>query len=503
MCAFVPPLPLARRVVPLRRAAPLVARPRLRAPAACAAAAASGARAATLRAGVAAAVDDFVTSGSNIAIGGASCDAVAEALSVKFETGALTDVAFIATSPAARAAVARFALPTDTAVNHGAVDVFFACVNELDAELNAALAVGAQSVADGGGAGDATTDAAAAAAAAAADADAAEAAAALRTERMAAQLATQSVIVVPEADFEATASGITSFPIVLDPVFSHKVADAVRTDPVLRDLGVHDVTLRPGSAGRVADVLLRPASDVFSIDAMLSEMQGVHAVGLLLTSPTVTAVVACANEAYDITSSLGTIADLARSVHPTDAAADAAADLSSDLSAPPATPTKAALPRLTGTERSDALRQLGGSWAISTDGRDYIVREFRFGTVQQCHAFLSRMHRIARLTDSYPELTTVCVACRRLAAAPSALSRPHSHPPSHRANRRFPSIPSTSPLVRRRTTGSRCGSPRWTATASPSWTLQLHGNSEPFATCCTAAQRDARWRSERCFCFCP
>jgi pterin-4a-carbinolamine dehydratase/ribose 5-phosphate isomerase len=331
------------------------------------------ARAAVLRTGVNCAIEDFVTSGSNVAIGGVNCGAVAEALAVKFEAGALKDVAFIPTNYGARKAVEAFSLPTDVSVNHGAIDIFLACVSQLDAELNASLAV--EVLEQGAGA-------------------------ALRTERMAAEIATQSVIVIPEVDFDSTGNGILSFPIYLDGTFGKKVAESLRSDCVLSDMGIRGIVERTDGSN-VADVLLRPASDLLTIDSILSEMQGVHAIGILPTSPTVTAVVASDTEAFDVTSSLGGIAELLKSMEISDS------DEGSSFERP-AKRARSPFPKLTSAERDEALRQLDERWSLSKDGRDYLEREFRFANVRQAHAFIARVHRVARMTDSYPELDTCC-----------------------------------------------------------------------------------------------
>lgn len=341
---------------------------------ACADASPLSARAAVLRAGVDCAVEDFVTSGTNIAIGGVDCAAVAESLAVKVETGALRDVAFMPTNRAAREAVEKFALPTDTAVNHGSVDTFLACVSQLDAELNAALGVCGASAEDGY---------------------------ALRTERIAAELATQTVVVVPEVDFDSTSSGILSFPVHLDALFEKKVLEALRGDALLDSIGVRSITER-GNGSHIADVLLRPASDLLSISDIFQDMQGIRAVGILPTSTTTTAVVAAENEAYDITSSLSSIAELLKST-----------EVSSTPSSPfeePARTSRSPLPKLNSVERDEALLQLGELWSIPKDGRNHLEREFVFGNVRQAHAFMARIHRIARMTDSYPDLETVRTA---------------------------------------------------------------------------------------------
>lgn len=371
LTAFQPPVFFPRMFtnVPCRRSC----QRKLRfSPYACASSDPRSARAAVLRAGVDCAVDDFITSGSNVAIGGLNCHAVAESLAVKCEAGALQDMAFIPTNSAARDAVDAFSLPTDTSLNHGSVDTFLACVSQLDSELNAALAV---------------TD------------DGPHSGSSLRTERMAAEIATQTVVVVPEVDFDSTVSGILSFPVHVDGLFANRVLESLRTDALLGEVGVRGVTER-ADGSNVADILLRPASDISTIDDVLSDMQGVRAVGILPTSATITAVVAAETEAFDITSSLHGIAELLKSM-------EMSSDTSSSCLEESDRKKRKPLPKLTIAECAESLSQLGEHWSLSKDGRDYLEREFRFGSVRQAHAFIARIHRIARMTDSYPELDTV------------------------------------------------------------------------------------------------
>lgn len=341
---------------------------------ACASSSPVSVRATVIRVGVDCAVDDFVTSGTNVAIGGMDCHAVAESLAVKFETGALRDVAFIPTNRGAREAVAAFALPTDTTVNHGSVDTFLACVSQLDAELNAALVVCGSSMEDGY---------------------------ALRTERMAAELATQTVVVVPEVDFDSTSSGILSFPIHVDALFEKKVVEMLRGDTLLNAIGVRSIIER-GDGSHVADVLLRPSSDLLTIGDIFQEMQGIRGVGILPASPATTAVVAGENEAFDITSSLSSIAELLKSTE--------ASTVPSSSFEEPTKVLRSPLPKLNSVERNEALALLGEHWSIPMEGQNYLEREFTFGNVRQAHAFIARIHRIARMTDSYPELETVRIA---------------------------------------------------------------------------------------------
>lgn len=329
------------------------------------------ARAAALQSGIQWVLEDYVSSGSNVAIGGgdmAAVEAIAHALSVKVETGALVDIGVMPVTPVARAAIAAHSLPTDLSVNHGSLDTFITISSQVDADLNTALTV--SGVGEEGHA----------------------AAMGIRAERVASTTAKKSCVVTTEADFSSTSGGLMSIPILMEPIFAHRTAQQLRADEVLRDMGLRDLVDRADGSG-IYDALLKPSSDI-TIDLSLADFQGVAAVGLLPTDANRIAVVSCSDsEAYDITSSLGGLADIANGI-----VCDEAGNVS--------TVSRNALLKLTQAERIDALRQLHPAWSISADGRDYLEREFRFGSVEQTHSFVKRAFRIAQMANSHPELTT-------------------------------------------------------------------------------------------------
>lgn len=61
--------------------------------------------------------------------------------------------------------------------------------------------------------------------------------------------------------------------------------------------------------------------------------------------------------------------------------------------------------RLTGEERTGALAELTG-WRIE-DGRDAIVREYRFANFSQAWGFMSRVALLAEAADHHPEWSNV------------------------------------------------------------------------------------------------
>lgn len=61
--------------------------------------------------------------------------------------------------------------------------------------------------------------------------------------------------------------------------------------------------------------------------------------------------------------------------------------------------------RLTGEERTAALAELTG-WRIE-DGRDAIVREYRFANFSQAWGFMSRVALLAEAADHHPEWSNV------------------------------------------------------------------------------------------------
>jgi 4a-hydroxytetrahydrobiopterin dehydratase len=310
----------------------------------------AAARSAVIRSGIEAAIDDYVTSGSNVALGGGdpcSTAAIVEALAVRWETGALVDVAFRPVSPAAAAAAADFNLPTDFSVNYTpTIDLYLAHVSQLDRDLNAAIG------------GHDTT---------------------IGSERFAASLASKQVLVVHEADYSASTDGILSFPVSLDPMLPRRAAELIRKDKFLADAGVRDVVLQDGAGGLIADVLLSPRADIFSIDVALRAMPGVTASGILLSSERVTAVCASEDTSYDITSTLSAIVYLA----------------SRPL---------AELKRLEGEERAKAVERLGKGWTVSTDGQAALVREFQFSGPDRAQVFLSRVMETGALASSFPDI---------------------------------------------------------------------------------------------------
>jgi 4a-hydroxytetrahydrobiopterin dehydratase len=314
------------------------------------AAAAGAARSAVIRSGIEAALDDFVSSGTNIALGGGdatSTSAIAEALAVRWETGALVDVAFRPVSVAAIAAANAFNLPTDFSVNYTpTIDLYLAHVSQMDQDLNSAM--------------DGTNKT-------------------LGTERFAAFLATKQVLIIHEADFASTADGIMSFPILLDDMLPGRAAELVRKSQYLANAGVRDVTLRDNANGRMADILMSPGADVISIDAALRAMPGVTASGFLPSSQHVTTVVASEDVSYDITSTLASIAY---------------------LSSRPL----AELKRLEGEERAKAVGRLVKGWIVTTDGPDALVRTFTFEGPDQIQAFISRVMETAALAKSFPDI---------------------------------------------------------------------------------------------------
>lgn len=350
----------------------------------------------SLQHGIKAALEDYVTSGTNIAIGGRACSEIAEALSIQYETGALTDCAFIGASPSARAAIADASLPTDASVNHGAVDVFLSCADQVDDELNVVL----------------TADAA--------PADA------LRAERAAAALATRAVVIVREADFEAAGKGLLSFPVVLAAPFVKQTAGLVMNDPLLRDMGVRDLVFRGGGeddgddddsegggggVGCVADVLLRPNSDILAIDTALCDMPGVSAVGVIRASEKVTAVVSGGeDDVYDVTSSLCAIAELSETAPPDRPSPSSGDAVSEDDrfagygGSSEEDVKKEELKALSLDERQKVLEQLGERWSFSRGATDCLEREFDFATVQHAHAFIARLHLVARLAGCFPDV---------------------------------------------------------------------------------------------------
>jgi 4a-hydroxytetrahydrobiopterin dehydratase len=302
-----------------------------------------------MRAGIEAALDDYVASGSNVAIGGGDSSKTAllvEALAVRVETGSLIDVAFVPVSPAAQAAQEDFKLPTDMSVNQSQkIDVYIAPVSKMDQDLNAAI--GGSSM--------------------------------MRSERYASFEAAKSILVIQEEDYAATSGGLNSFPVLVDPLLPNLVASTLGTDQFLADIGVRGVIVRKDGTN-VADVLLRPGADLLAIDATLSRLPGIAAVGLLPSSDRVTAVVTCEQQTYDITSSLARIVELAKS--------------------------PGLRKRLAGQELAAAVERLGPGWVVTTDGRDAVAREFRFVGPDQTSVFIAQVLRIAKLANSFPDVTT-------------------------------------------------------------------------------------------------
>jgi pterin-4a-carbinolamine dehydratase/ribose 5-phosphate isomerase len=309
----------------------------------------SAIRSKIVRAGIEAALDDYVTSGSNVALGGGDGDCTAmlvEALAVRVETGALIDIAFTPVSLAARAAHERFKLPADPSVNQShKIDLFIAPVSQMDQDLNATI---------GGSA-------------------------AMSSERYAASVASKSILVIHEEDYAATSGGLNSFPVLVDPIMPDLAASSLEANEFLSEIGVRGAIVRKDGSN-VVDVLLRPRADIIAIDATLNAFPGIVAVGILPTSERMTAVVTCEEQTYDITSSLANIAELAK---------------------------RAGTPkRLSDREVTAAIERLGPGWSVRSDGRDAMIREFRFGSPDQTSVFIAHVLRIAKLANSFPEITT-------------------------------------------------------------------------------------------------
>lgn len=215
----------------------------------------------------------------------------------------------------------------------------------------------------------------------------------MRAERAAASLAKRTVIVVREADFEAATAGLASFSLALAQPFARQTLGVLRRDALLRDMGVRDVV--EGDDGFV-EVLLRANADIVGIDALLAGVAGVADVGLLRTSEKTTAVVTCGEEdVYDVSSSLGAIAELAEAARDKSTDPFAAYDGAADVKE---------MKLLSSEERGKVLAELGVGWKFSLEGPDCLEGVFDFDNARQAHAFISRIELVARLTGSFPDI---------------------------------------------------------------------------------------------------
>lgn len=307
---------------------------------------ASAGRAEALRNGATAAVEDFVSSGMNVYLGGSdhtATAAVAEAIAARWEVGAILDVAFKPITKAAQAAARDFSLPTDFSVNNSSrADLFLAPATQIDCDLNVALGVDD----------------------------------ALRSEKFASSIAKKSVFLIHEADFSATSNGISSFPVQLDSILPEAAMTVLKGRQLLSEIGVRDICLR-GDCEDVADVFLRPGADVTSVNYELCSQPGIAAVGLVPSTERVTAVVVSEDQTYDITSSLANMASIASSNN---------------------------LKRLERGEREVAMKRISQAWSLTQDGREAIEREFRFQNPEQTEAFMAHIFRTAKIANSYPEV---------------------------------------------------------------------------------------------------
>lgn len=249
-----------------------------------------------LRDGCLAAVDDYVGSGTNIAIGGSNSGMaveMAEALATKWETGALMDVSFMATTSCAHKAIQEFGLPMDRSVNPGSgIDVYLSCTSQIDKNLNVSLSEMAH-------------------------ADA---------ECYAASKAGTSVFVVHEADYEACGrNGLSMVPLAIDSMVADEVVRMLTKDEVLRRFGVRAACRRGedyGEGGSQADattrsrdfvtvdLLLRREADMATIGHVLEGYTGVQCTGLIRGHDRTVAVVTCADHSYDVGSTLAYITRL-------------------------------------------------------------------------------------------------------------------------------------------------------------------------------------------------
>jgi 4a-hydroxytetrahydrobiopterin dehydratase len=306
------------------------------------------ASAAALRRGADAAVSRLGTSGtSTVALGGSDASALAAfaaALSDAPTAGGM--LSFLPVSSTAAAVVAKHNLPLcSAAADVALIDFYVAAVAQMDDDLNAAL-----SATDGH---------------------------ALQSERFMASQAEKALLIVDEAYYTATSDGLLSFHAALDPAMPTRAVETIRSSSILKDFGVLDATLRTEN---VADVLLTASADLFAIDAALGAMPGVSAVGILPTSPNVTAIVASADHVVELVSPLASLVSLAEGPHD-------------------------ALEVLEGSARASAIAQLGPGWSLTTDGRVAASRQFWFKDPENAMAFANRVHRVAALANSFPEIS--------------------------------------------------------------------------------------------------
>lgn len=229
---------------------------------------------------IAAAIEDYMTPGTNVCIGDAPphlLTPVIDLLDVNLQINKLIDVAFVATSPAVAAQLAERHLPTDLSANYGAdLALYFAPALAADTACNVTL-----------GASNPGADVAA-----------------IALARRAVFLAWEDALVCAEAD------GLQSIPVQLSAFMPGAAARALRECPTLGALGVVDVRARNDASG-IADVRLRAGAFAPAVARALQRSPLCGAPGLHAASSKTTLLLASGGDAppQERTPAAATLAD--------------------------------------------------------------------------------------------------------------------------------------------------------------------------------------------------
>lgn len=298
---------------------------------------------------VVAMMDDYIKTGRNICIGDGPTDLLLpflDTLDIHLQTSPVMDLAFVATTPANNRLLRNRELPSDLSLNYSnTIDVYVAPATQVDSDLNVVLHADDDPASDGA----------------------------------AAHLAKRAVFLVrEEAVIEGKQHGIRSIPIKISPFLPAAAVQHALLSPVLRSLGVHDVTRRRDSTcSDILDVHLISGAAPALVRDELMRLPVVQSVALHPASPSTAFVVApLRGPPYDMTSRQRGMRMLSRKDRTTAAKEETVA---------------AALDKLPG-------------WRLVTGVVPALATQMRFKDVACADVFVRYVQNLSNVTKHHPEI---------------------------------------------------------------------------------------------------